>query len=56
MEKVPHMIVAGNNEMNENKVSVRLRNGETKNNLDFSTYISVLKSLVDSKSLKLWAE
>ncbi len=56
MEKVPHMIVVGNNEMNENKVSVRLRNGETKNNLDFSTYISVLKSLVDSKSLELWAE
>ena len=56
MEKVPHMIVVGNNEMNENKVSVRLRNGETKNNLDFSTYISVLKSLIDSKSLELWAE
>ena len=56
MEKVPHMIVVGNNEMNENKVSVRLRNGETKNNLDFSAYISVLQSLVDSKSLELWAE
>ena len=56
MEKVPHMIVVGNNEMNENKVSVRLRNGETKNNLDFSAYISVLKSLIDSKSLELWAE
>ena len=53
MEKVPHMIVVGNNEMNENKVSVRLRNGETKNNLDFSAYISVLKSLIDSKSLEL---
>ena len=56
MEKVPHMIVVGNNEMNENKVSVRLRNGETINNLDFSAYISVLQSLVDSKSLELWAE
>ena len=33
-----------------------LRNGETKNNLDFSAYISVLKSLVDLKSLELWAE
>ena len=56
MEKVPHMIVVGNNEMHDNKISVRLRNGETKNNLDFSAYISVLKSLVELKSLELWAE
>ena len=56
MEKVPHMIVVGDNEMNEKKISVRLRNGETKNNLDFSTYISILKSLVESKTLDLWSK
>lgn len=56
MEKAPHMIVVGDNEMNENKISVRLRNGETKNNLDFSTYISILDSLVKSKTLDLWTD
>ena len=38
------------------KMKTAKRNGETKNNLDFSAYISVLQSLVDSKSLELWAE
>jgi len=54
LEKVPHMMVIGNNEMNDEKVSVRLRDGENKNNLDFSSYISVLKELTASKALELW--
>lgn len=56
IEKVPHMIVVGNNEMNENKVSIRLRNGETKNNISFVEYLQILKSLIDLKSLEIWAE
>ena len=54
MEKVPHMLVIGNSEAEENKISVRLRNGENKNNLDFSEYISVLTSIVEEKSHSLW--
>ncbi len=54
MEKVPHMIIVGNNEAQENKISLRLRDGETKNNLDFSAYIGVLDNLINSKSLELW--
>lgn len=54
MEKVPHMLVIGNNESEEGKVSVRLRNGENKNNLDFSEYISVLTDLRDKRSHNLW--
>ncbi len=54
LEKVPHMIVLGNQETEDGTISVRLRNGENKNGLDFSTYIGVLNSLVDSKSLELW--
>jgi len=33
--KIPHMIVIGNQEKESGLVSVRLRNGENKNNLDF---------------------
>jgi len=54
MEKVPHMIIIGNDEMENKKVSVRLRNGENKNNLDFSEYIGVLRELDKSKTQQLW--
>jgi len=52
--KVPHMIVIGNQEKEKNLVSVRLRNGETKNNLDFSEYFGVIDELNRSKTLNLW--
>jgi len=54
MEKIPHMIIIGNDEMENKKVSVRLRNGENKNNLDFSEYIGVLRELDKSKTQQLW--
>jgi threonyl-tRNA synthetase len=54
MEKIPHMIIIGQNEVDNNLVSVRLRNGENKNELDFSTYIGVLKELDKTKTRNLW--
>lgn len=54
LEKVPHMIIIGNDEMENKKVSLRLRNGENKNNLDFSEYIGVLRELDKSKTQQLW--
>ena len=54
LEKIPHMIIIGQKEMDENLISVRLRNGETKNELAFSEYISVLKELDQNKTLNLW--
>ena len=51
-----YKIVVKKNEIKKNKVSVRLKNREKKNNLDFSTYISILQTLVYSNSLELWAE
>jgi len=54
MEKIPHMLIIGQNEVDNNKVSVRLRNGETKNELDFSEYISVLRESDQNKTLNLW--
>jgi len=54
MEKIPHMIIIGQNEVDNNLISVRLRDGENKNELDFSTYLGVLKELDKSKSKDLW--
>lgn len=54
MEKIPHMIIIGQNEMDKNLVSVRLRDGENKNELDFSTYFGVLRELDKNKTLELW--
>jgi threonyl-tRNA synthetase len=54
LEKFPHMLILGNNEMNSGTISLRLRNGENKNNLDLSSYIDILSSLVAEKSLELW--
>ncbi len=54
MDKIPHMIVLGKNEAESGTVSVRLRTGENKNNLDFSSYLSVINSLTAEKSLDLW--
>ncbi|KAA0257243.1 threonine--tRNA ligase [Deferribacter autotrophicus] len=54
LQKIPHMIIIGNNEVEAEKVSVRLRTGENKNNLDFFEYISVIKELDSSRSKNLW--
>lgn len=54
MMKVPHMLILGNAEKDSATVSVRLRNGDSKNNLDFLHYIDILSSLNDDKTLELW--
>jgi threonyl-tRNA synthetase len=54
MNKIPHMIIIGKNEEDNNLISVRLRNGENKNNLDFSDYLRVLIELINNRSLSLW--
>lgn len=54
MDKIPHMIVLGKNEAEEGKISVRLRNGETKNNIDLSSYMETIKALNCEKSQELW--
>jgi threonyl-tRNA synthetase len=52
--KIPHMLVLGAVERDSRQISVRLRNGENKNNLDFSEYTAILTELTDRKSLQLW--
>ena len=54
LEKIPHMLIIGKDEVENNTVSVRLRSGENKNNLDFSEYIGVINELEKNKSTNLW--
>lgn len=54
MDKIPHMIVLGKNEAEEGKISVRLRNGETKNNIDLASYMETIQALKCEKSQELW--
>ncbi|GAB1536879.1 threonine--tRNA ligase [Geovibrio sp. ADMFC3] len=54
LEKIPHMIILGKNEVENGTITVRLRDGSNKNNLDLSDYISVLRGLDINKSLELW--
>ncbi|MGE4498122.1 MAG: threonine--tRNA ligase, partial [Deferribacterales bacterium] len=54
LEKIPHMIILGKNEVENGTLTVRLRDGENKNNLDLSAYIGVLRGLDIDKSLELW--
>ncbi|GAB7140228.1 threonine--tRNA ligase [Deferribacterales bacterium RsTz2092] len=52
--KVPHMVIVGKSEQEANNVSIRLRNGENKNSLDFLKYIDILGVLDATKTLDLW--
>ena len=41
--KVPYMVIVGDNEIKDKTISVRKRNGENRNNLDFEEFLSNLK-------------
>lgn len=51
LQKVPYMVVIGDNEVASRVVSVRLRSGETKNNLQIDEFIGVLISDIKGRSL-----
>jgi threonyl-tRNA synthetase len=54
MQKVPHMLILGNVEKDEKRISVRLRSGDSKNSLDFLQYLDIVSILTNEKSLELW--
>jgi threonyl-tRNA synthetase len=54
LEKIPHMLIIGKEEVENNTVSVRLRDGKNKNNLDFNEYFDVIKYIDENKSVNLW--
>ncbi|MDR2870477.1 MAG: threonine--tRNA ligase [Deferribacteraceae bacterium] len=55
MMKVPHMLVLGNAEKDEAKISVRLRDGETRNGITLADYMDAIAKLNSTRSLALWA-
>ena len=49
LEKVPYMLILGENEANSGKVSIRKRNGEEIKDLAFEDAVSMIKTDIDSK-------
>ncbi len=53
-QKIPYMIVLGDKEAQSNKLSIRLRTGEQKNDLQIDEVIETIKNIYLTRSLKLW--
>ena len=52
MEKVPYMIILGENEANSGLVSIRKRNGEEIKNISFADACKMIKQDIDEKRIK----
>ena len=52
MEKVPYMIILGENEANNGTVSVRKRNGEEVKDISFEEAYNMIKTDIDEKRVK----
>jgi threonyl-tRNA synthetase len=50
-QKIPYMVVVGENEMNENAVSIRIRTGEKKNGIPMDDAVQVILDKIESKEL-----
>lgn len=50
-QKIPYMIVVGENEMNENAVSIRIRTGEKKNGIPMDDAVQMILDKIDAKEL-----
>jgi len=51
--KIPYMLVIGEREMNEGKVSLRKRDGSRDNDLDLNVFIDMIQDKIKSRSLEL---
>jgi threonyl-tRNA synthetase len=51
-QKVPYMLILGGKEEEQNKISIRKRNGEQDNMIDLHNFIAELKDKIASKSLR----
>jgi threonyl-tRNA synthetase len=52
-QKVPYMIVLGDNEMNNAQVSLRVRDGSQQNNIPLEEFIARAKDRVARRALEL---
>jgi threonyl-tRNA synthetase len=50
LQKIPYMVILGDKEQSENKVSVRKRSGENINDLEFGKFLEDLKSEIATKA------
>lgn len=53
IKKTPYMIILGKNEVNENKISIRKRNGDNNNNIELTNFIDEIKERITTKSLDI---
>ena len=51
--KIPYMLVVGDKEAQKGSVSVRLRSGEDRGEVQLQEFIEYLRAKVDAQSLKL---
>lgn len=52
-EKIPYMVIVGDKEEESSSLSVRLRGGESRNNVKIGEFIKDVRDKIDSKSLDL---
>jgi len=52
-QKLPYMIILGDKEEESKSLSVRLRSGESKNNIKLEDFIADIKDKIETKSLEL---
>jgi len=53
IKKIPYMIILGKNEVENNTISIRKRNGENVNNIQLNDFVSDLNSKILTKSLDI---
>jgi threonyl-tRNA synthetase len=54
-QKIPYMLILGEREKENKKVSIRTREGEQYNNIEISDINDVISNIVKNKSLNLWS-
>ncbi len=52
-EKIPYMLIVGNNEVESKQMSVRLRNGKQQNWGDYDSFVEKLHNIIDTKQIEL---
>ncbi len=52
-QKIPYMLIVGNNEVESKQMSVRLRNGKQENWGTYEAFVEKLHGIIDSKQIEL---
>jgi threonyl-tRNA synthetase len=52
-QKVPYMLVLGDNEMNEKQVSLRVRDGSQQNNISLEEFVARARERIEKRAATL---